>query len=50
MVGPERHKLIIRPAALNSSLVNVVHHFNLRQGYDYVNVERRGMAINHYKY
>ncbi|XP_068666289.1 glycosyltransferase family 92 protein RCOM_0530710-like [Aristolochia californica] len=50
MAAPERHKSIVRPEALNSTLVNVVHHFHLKEGYDYVNVERGAMVINHYKY
>ncbi|CAN0924545.1 Glycosyltransferase family 92 protein RCOM_0530710 [Linum grandiflorum] len=47
---PERHKSIVRPEALNSSLINVVHHFRLREGFDHVDVDRSWMVINHYKY
>lgn len=47
---PERHKSIVRPEALNSTLINVVHHFHLRAGYKYVNMNRSVMVINHYKY
>ncbi|KAL5997316.1 hypothetical protein ACLOJK_008246 [Asimina triloba] len=50
MATPERHKSIVRPAALNASLINVVHHFHLKEGFDYVNVDRGAMVINHYKY
>ncbi|XP_077229393.1 C3H4 type zinc finger protein (DUF23) [Tasmannia lanceolata] len=50
MVSPERHKSIVRPEALNSTLVNVVHHFHLKEGFDYVNIGRGAMVINHYKY
>lgn len=50
MAVAERHKSIVRPEALNSSLINVVHHFHLRDGYEYVNVDRGVMVINHYKY
>ncbi|KAM6573252.1 hypothetical protein CsatA_017332 [Cannabis sativa] len=46
----ERHKSIVKPEALNSSLINVVHHFHLKNGFDYVNVDRGVMVINHYKY
>ncbi|XP_062105547.1 glycosyltransferase family 92 protein RCOM_0530710-like isoform X2 [Humulus lupulus] len=46
----ERHKSIVKPEALNSSLINVVHHFHLRDGFEYVNVDRGVMVINHYKY
>lgn len=48
--APERHKSIVRPEALNSTLINVVHHFHLRNGFDFVNVDRGAMVINHYKY
>lgn len=47
---PERHKSIVRPEALNSTLINMVHHFHLRDGYKYVNMNRSVMVINHYKY
>nr|DAD30672.1 TPA_asm: hypothetical protein HUJ06_009523 [Nelumbo nucifera] len=50
MGTPERHKSIVRPEALNSTLINVVHHFHLREGFKYVDVERGVMVINHYKY
>ncbi|XP_078433270.1 glycosyltransferase family 92 protein Os08g0121900-like [Wolffia australiana] len=48
--APERHKSIVRPAALSTSLVNVVHHFHLRSGLRYVNIDRSTMVVNHYKY
>ncbi|PKA60223.1 UPF0392 protein [Apostasia shenzhenica] len=47
---PERHKSIIRPEALNPSLINIVHHFHLKDGMKYVNMDARTMVINHYKY
>ncbi|XP_038987370.1 glycosyltransferase family 92 protein Os08g0121900 [Phoenix dactylifera] len=47
---PERHKSIVRPEALNPSLINVVHHFHLKDGMRYVNMDRGVMVINHYKY
>ncbi|KAE8021392.1 hypothetical protein FH972_007286 [Carpinus fangiana] len=50
MAISERHKSIVRPEALNSTLINVVHHFHLRDGFEYVNVDRGVLAINHYKY
>lgn len=49
-IAPERHKSIIRPEALNKSLINVVHHFHLREGMTSVNVGQGVMLINHYKY
>ncbi|KAM7267860.1 hypothetical protein ACFE04_010026 [Oxalis oulophora] len=50
LIAPERHKSIVRPDALNSTLINVVHHFHLRNGYRYINIDRSVLAINHYKY
>lgn len=50
VLPPERHKSIIRPEALNPSLINVVHHFHLKDGMKYVNLDTRAMVINHYKY
>ncbi|KAM7506548.1 hypothetical protein LguiA_017001 [Lonicera macranthoides] len=47
---PERHKSIIRPDALNSTLINMVHHFHLRNGFGHVNLGKNVMVINHYKY
>ncbi|XP_020232487.1 glycosyltransferase family 92 protein RCOM_0530710 [Cajanus cajan] len=46
----ERHKSIVRPEALNQSLINVVHHFHLREPFVSVDVEKGVMVINHYKY
>ncbi|CAM8881646.1 unnamed protein product [Rhodiola kirilowii] len=48
--SPERHKSIIRPDALDSSLLNVVHHFHLKEGFRYKNVLQSTALINHYKY
>lgn len=50
MSAPERHKSIVRPEALSTSLINVVHHFHLKEGFRYVNMDRATMVINHYKY
>lgn len=47
---PERHKSIVRPEALNSSLINVVHHFHLKRGFEFVHLDSRVMVVNHYKY
>lgn len=46
----ERHKSIINPEALNSSLINVVHHFHLKPGYRHVTMRTNTLVINHYKY
>ncbi|GAB4848028.1 hypothetical protein Ancab_002688 [Ancistrocladus abbreviatus] len=48
--GHERHKSIVRPEALSPSLINGVHHFNLRNGYKSMTLDRPVMRINHYKY
>ncbi|PWA89311.1 hypothetical protein CTI12_AA112490 [Artemisia annua] len=48
--SPERHKSIIRPDALDTTLMNVVHHFQLKKGFRYNNVHQGTAVINHYKY
>lgn len=48
--SPERHKSIVRPDLLDTSLLNVVHHFQLRNGYTYQNMPEGTAIINHYKY
>ncbi|CAA2934370.1 glycosyltransferase family 92 RCOM_0530710 [Olea europaea subsp. europaea] len=48
--SPERHKSIIRPDALDNTLLNVVHHFHLRKGFKYLNLHQSTAVINHYKY
>ncbi|KAE8732110.1 UPF0392 protein [Hibiscus syriacus] len=48
--NPERHKSIVRPDLLNETLLNVVHHFELKIGFRYLNVLENSIIINHYKY
>lgn len=48
--SPERHKSIVRPDLLDTSLLNVVHHFQLKNGYTYQNMPESTAMINHYKY
>ncbi|KAG8383139.1 hypothetical protein BUALT_Bualt05G0153600 [Buddleja alternifolia] len=48
--SPERHKSIIRPDAIDTTLLNVVHHFHLKKGFEYVNLPQSIAIINHYKY
>uniref|UniRef100_A0A5B6ZJW7 Glycosyltransferase family 92 protein n=1 Tax=Davidia involucrata TaxID=16924 RepID=A0A5B6ZJW7_DAVIN len=48
--SPERHKSIVRPDALDATLLNVVHHFHLRKGFKYLNMPQSTAVINHYKY
>ncbi|KAL3378948.1 hypothetical protein AABB24_004728 [Solanum stoloniferum] len=50
MIAPERHKSIVKPEALNSTLINVVHHFHLKSEFRYANMDRNVLVINHYKY
>ncbi|PIN24926.1 hypothetical protein CDL12_02314 [Handroanthus impetiginosus] len=50
LLSPERHKSIIRPDALDSTLLNVVHHFHLKKGFKYINLHQSIGVINHYKY
>lgn len=50
LAARERHKSIVRPEALNQSLINVVHHFHLGAPFVTVDVEKSEMMINHYKY
>lgn len=46
----ERHKSIVRPEMLHTSLLNVVHHFELQDGVRSVQMKEREVVINHYKY
>ncbi|KAJ0692968.1 putative Glycosyltransferase family 92 [Helianthus annuus] len=48
--SPERHKSIIRPDALDTNLMNVVHHFHLRKGFTFIDLPQNTAIINHYKY
>nr|XP_043608641.1 glycosyltransferase family 92 protein RCOM_0530710-like [Erigeron canadensis] len=48
--SPERHKSIIRPDALDTTLMNVVHHFHLQKGFTYTDLPQSTAVINHYKY
>lgn len=50
MASPERHKSVVRPEALDSSLINSVHHFRLKSGFGHVNLNRSEVVMNHYKY
>lgn len=48
--SPERHKSIIRPDALDTTLMNVVHHFHLRKEFTYMDLPQNVAVVNHYKY
>ncbi|CAI9111516.1 OLC1v1011759C1 [Oldenlandia corymbosa var. corymbosa] len=47
---PERHKSLLRPEAVNETLMSLVHHFHLKSGYKHVNLGTKTLVINHYKY
>lgn len=47
---PERHKSIVRPELLHISLLNVVHHFELKEGFEARELSSSVVVINHYKY
>lgn len=42
----ERHKSIVRPNALASTLLNVVYHFWLQSGFDYLNIKTSCLIVN----
>ncbi|GLJ53418.1 hypothetical protein SUGI_1139140 [Cryptomeria japonica] len=46
----QRHKSIVLLEALSASLMNVIHHFELKDGYKSVALKSSEMVINHYKY
>uniref|UniRef100_A0A1J3DN72 Glycosyltransferase family 92 protein n=1 Tax=Noccaea caerulescens TaxID=107243 RepID=A0A1J3DN72_NOCCA len=48
--NPERHKSIIRPELVTSSLLNEVHHFQLREGIGHLSLVESVAVVNHYKY
>ncbi|KAK9109465.1 hypothetical protein Sjap_017525 [Stephania japonica] len=48
--GEERHKSMVKLEAIDDSLGNVVHHFELKKGYEGRNVGVRDGVVNHYKY
>ncbi|KAJ8539602.1 hypothetical protein K7X08_013854 [Anisodus acutangulus] len=45
-----RHKSIVLLDAVDHSLLNVIHHFILKQGYKSKKVNVHDMAVNHYKF
>ncbi|XP_074275843.1 glycosyltransferase family 92 protein RCOM_0530710-like [Silene latifolia] len=46
----DRHKSIVRPDAVDESLLNRVHHFELKTGFTSRNMPLRRAVVNHYKY
>uniref|UniRef100_A0A5B7C0E1 Glycosyltransferase family 92 protein n=1 Tax=Davidia involucrata TaxID=16924 RepID=A0A5B7C0E1_DAVIN len=45
-----RHKSIVLLDAIDESLLNVIHHFRLREGYRNKKLRIQDAAVNHYKY
>ncbi|KAI3980633.1 hypothetical protein MKX01_025198 [Papaver californicum] len=45
-----RHKSIVLLDAIDTSLFNVIHHFELKDGYNGRKVSSRDAVVNHYKY
>ncbi|KAL3845890.1 hypothetical protein ACJIZ3_003293 [Penstemon smallii] len=45
-----RHKSIVLLDAVNDSLFNVIHHFNLKSGYKSRKMNLKELVVNHYKY
>ncbi|KAK1431296.1 hypothetical protein QVD17_07752 [Tagetes erecta] len=45
-----RHKSIVSPDAVHESLVNMIHHFKLKDGYKSKKVNLGTAVVNHYKF
>ncbi|KAK9677361.1 hypothetical protein RND81_11G138600 [Saponaria officinalis] len=48
--GNVRHKSILRPEAVDESLLNRIHHFELKTGFAQRSLPHKIAMINHYKY
>ncbi|KAK9135680.1 hypothetical protein Syun_015010 [Stephania yunnanensis] len=48
--GDERHKSVVKLEAIDDSLGNVVHHFELKKGFNGRTVGVKDGVVNHYKY
>ncbi|KAF8026319.1 hypothetical protein BT93_F2953 [Corymbia citriodora subsp. variegata] len=46
----QRHKSVLRLDAADASLLNVIHHFRLKEGYKSKQVRLEDGVVNHYKY
>ncbi|KAI6690661.1 hypothetical protein NL676_027489 [Syzygium grande] len=46
----QRHKSVLRLDAADASLLNVIHHFRLKEGYRTKQVRLEDGVVNHYKY
>ncbi|KAG6434865.1 hypothetical protein SASPL_106509 [Salvia splendens] len=45
-----RHKSVVRLSAVDSSLMNAIHHFYLKEGFKTRRLNTTAMVVNHYKY
>lgn len=50
LARPERYKSVVLTDAIDNSMLNVVHRFELQQRFRTVKVEHRRAVIHHYKY
>ncbi|XP_010266183.1 PREDICTED: glycosyltransferase family 92 protein At1g27200-like [Nelumbo nucifera] len=48
--GEQRHKSIVLLEAVDESLLNVIHHFQLKEGYRVKALTNEQGVVNHYKY
>ncbi|KAH7523399.1 hypothetical protein FEM48_Zijuj06G0007000 [Ziziphus jujuba var. spinosa] len=46
----QRHKSIVLLDAVDPSLLNVIHHFKLKNGYESKQMSLENAVVNHYKY
>lgn len=45
-----RHKSIVLLDAIHDSLLNVIHHFQLKEGYRAKKINKQNIVVNHYKF
>ncbi|KAF8405545.1 hypothetical protein HHK36_010452 [Tetracentron sinense] len=46
----QRHKSLVLLDAIDTSLLNVIHHFELKEGYRVERLSKEEGVVNHYKY
>ncbi|CAO2817494.1 unnamed protein product [Amaranthus hypochondriacus] len=46
----QRHKSIVYLPSVDHSLLNVVHHFKIKDGYNTLQIDTNQAIVNHYKY
>eukprot|EP00850_Spirogloea_muscicola_P018240 SM000165S02201 [mRNA] locus=s165:108090:110191:- [translate_table: standard] len=47
---PQRHKSIVLLEAMDGTRCGAIHHFDLKEGYEYVRWRKALVVINHYKF